>query len=73
MGFDNSNIVEQLLSDVTFRPYMFKLEKLNIFVLGMGNQNGIMQEMDINLFFNPEQGKFLFRDWTQKVYGLNIY
>src|SRR4051812_13035274 len=35
MGFDNSTIVEQLLSDAIFRPYMFKLEKLNIFVLGM--------------------------------------
>ena len=36
MGFDNSNIVEQLFSDVIFRPYTFKLGKLNIFVLGMG-------------------------------------
>src|SRR3954469_18872822 len=36
MSFDNSTIVEQLLSDAIFRSYMFKLEKLNIFVLGMG-------------------------------------
>ena len=36
MGFNNSNIVEELLSDIIFRPYMFSLEKLKIFVLGMG-------------------------------------
>jgi hypothetical protein len=36
MGFDNSNIVQQLLSHVIFRPYMFSLRKLNIFVLGIG-------------------------------------
>jgi len=36
MGFDNLDIVQQLLGDVIFRPYMFSLGKLNIFVLGMG-------------------------------------
>ncbi|CAI2194618.1 11076_t:CDS:1 [Funneliformis geosporum] len=36
MGFDNSNIVQQLLSDVVFHSYMFSLGKLNIFVLRMG-------------------------------------
>src|SRR5581483_12290210 len=36
MGFDNPDIVEQLFSDVIFRPFMFSLARLNIFVLGMG-------------------------------------
>jgi hypothetical protein len=36
MGFDNSDVVEQLFSDVIFRPYTFNLGRLNIFVLGMG-------------------------------------
>jgi len=36
MGFDNSNIIQQLLSDIIFHPYVISLGKLNIFVLGMG-------------------------------------
>ncbi|GET51900.1 hypothetical protein GLOIN_2v1880126 [Rhizophagus irregularis DAOM 181602=DAOM 197198] len=36
MGFDNSNIIQQLLDDIIFRPYMISLEKLNVIVLGMG-------------------------------------
>ena len=36
MGFDDSNIVQQLLSDIIFRPYAFSLRRLNIFVMGMG-------------------------------------
>jgi len=36
MGFDNSKIVQQLLGDIIFRPYMFSLRRLNIFVLGIG-------------------------------------
>ncbi|RGB22494.1 hypothetical protein C1646_775994 [Rhizophagus diaphanus] len=35
-GFDNSNIIQQLLDDIIFRPYMISLGKLNIIVLGMG-------------------------------------
>jgi len=33
IGFDNSNIIQQLLSDIIFCPYMVSLGKLNIFVL----------------------------------------
>ena len=36
MGFDNSNIIQQLLSDIIFRPYMISLGRLNVIVLGMG-------------------------------------
>ncbi len=36
IGFDNSNIVQQLLSDIIFCLYMVSLEKLNIFTLGIG-------------------------------------
>ncbi|POG72949.1 hypothetical protein GLOIN_2v1840190, partial [Rhizophagus irregularis DAOM 181602=DAOM 197198] len=36
MGFDNSNIIQQLLDDIIFRPYMISLVKLNVIVLGMG-------------------------------------
>ncbi|CAI2178751.1 5561_t:CDS:1 [Funneliformis geosporum] len=35
MGFDNSNIIQQLLGNVIFHPFMFNLGKLNIFVLGI--------------------------------------
>jgi len=36
MSFDNSNIIQQLLSDIIFRPYVISLKKLNIFMLGIG-------------------------------------
>ncbi|CAB4385812.1 unnamed protein product [Rhizophagus irregularis] len=36
MGFDNSNIIQQLLNGIVFRPYMISLGKLNVIVLGMG-------------------------------------
>ena len=36
MGFDDSNIAQQLLSDIIFHPYAFSLKKLKIFVMGMG-------------------------------------
>jgi len=36
MGFDNSNIIQQLLGDIIFRPYMISLGKLNVIVLGVG-------------------------------------
>jgi hypothetical protein len=36
MGFDNSNIIQQLLGDIIFRPYMISLGKFNVIVLGMG-------------------------------------
>ncbi|UZO04434.1 uncharacterized protein OCT59_024820 [Rhizophagus irregularis] len=36
MGFDNSNIIQQLLDDIIFHPYMISLRKLNVIVLEMG-------------------------------------
>ncbi|GES96912.1 hypothetical protein GLOIN_2v1880126 [Rhizophagus clarus] len=36
MGFDNSDIIQQLLGDIIFRLYMINLGKLNVIVLGMG-------------------------------------
>ncbi|CAI2200110.1 19651_t:CDS:2, partial [Funneliformis geosporum] len=36
IGFDNSDVVEQLFSDIIFRSYTFSLGRLNIFVLEMG-------------------------------------
>ena len=36
MGFDNSNIIQQLLSDIIFHSYVISLKKLNIFMLEIG-------------------------------------
>lgn len=36
MGFDDPNIIQQLLSDIIFRPYIISLGRLNVIVLGIG-------------------------------------
>ncbi|RIA98009.1 hypothetical protein C1645_813396 [Glomus cerebriforme] len=36
MGFNNTNIIQQLLGNIIFHSYMISLEKLNVIVLGMG-------------------------------------
>jgi len=36
IGFNNSDIIQQLLDDIIFCLYIFSLRKLNIFMLEMG-------------------------------------
>ncbi|CAG8485898.1 25023_t:CDS:2 [Gigaspora rosea] len=39
MGFDQHIISDQLLSDITFHPFSFKLAKLNLLIFGIGKSN----------------------------------
>ncbi|RIB16995.1 hypothetical protein C2G38_2038103 [Gigaspora rosea] len=39
MGFDQHIISDQLLFDITFRPFSFKLDKLNLLIFGIGKSN----------------------------------
>ncbi|RIB08222.1 hypothetical protein C2G38_2045345 [Gigaspora rosea] len=39
MGFDQHIISDQLLSDITFRPFSFKFDKLNLLIFGIGKSN----------------------------------
>ncbi|CAG8636428.1 1242_t:CDS:1, partial [Scutellospora calospora] len=36
MGFDQHIISNQLLFDITFRPFSFKLDKINLLIFGIG-------------------------------------
>ncbi|RIB00708.1 hypothetical protein C2G38_2233314 [Gigaspora rosea] len=39
MGFDQHIISDQLLSDITFHPFSFKLDKLNLLIFGIEKSN----------------------------------
>ncbi|RIB02546.1 hypothetical protein C2G38_2227536 [Gigaspora rosea] len=39
MGFDQHIISDQLLSDITFHPFSFKLDKLNLLIFGIKKSN----------------------------------
>jgi len=79
MGFDQAAIVEQLLSNVQFRPFEFFVETLRIIVFGIGiskNQEWNYAGAGYQSSFvdNVDKKQFLYvQNFTDKRCNLTIY